>query len=166
MNNEILEISQWLHEKGFEADLYYKGMDLKKEHHWTTAKQKVEYDGYYCPYTPYFTLNRALELLPNVIEKKDYITKEAAPQYIEPYPGYKQACGLSKKTWDKLEEGFHSEKREDVIFCLDKNDLNYHYYDNMGSLGTLFEDQDIKDYHLAALRLLKKTVEEGYVKAN
>lgn len=71
MNKEILELSQWLHEKGFEPDMWtnediyadYKELDI------TCDLQSSECTKFLK--LPYFTLNRALELLPSVIDIDD-----------------------------------------------------------------------------------------------
>jgi len=122
MNNEILEISQWLHEKGFEPDMWSGVGDLEmysppEGEPTIILNNKKDDELYRAPGTiefkePYFTLNRALELLDKI---KHFYVHETAIGYMW-FSGPKIA--------------------EEVVNS---------------------------NYHLAALRLLKKVVEEGYL---
>lgn len=136
MNNEILEISKWLHEKEFEPDFVMIdsfGLDSS-----TGGGIKLQTYILFADIgdreVSWFSLSRAFELLPYRITIK----------------------GLD--------------------YFLDKNNLCYYgeeptkkritWFSNTGYETTLDTEVLNTSYHLTALRLLKKTVEEGYVKAN
>ena len=150
MNKEILILSQWLHDKGFAPDqwtgteghifftngpgtlLIYKALEEDGEELEGTVSDN---------YTPYFTLDRVLELLPEKIRKE------------EKY--YVYGC----------EENYF---KMDFYFGINKKGIGY-ISDNLGIKKdnvALWESVGKGSIHLSALRLLKKTVEEGYVKAN
>jgi hypothetical protein len=74
MNNqkEILELSKWLHEKGFECDkAAYVGTKYPLLYDMRDPPAKMIDGKFVSPFdkevVPYFTLNRALELLPEEI---------------------------------------------------------------------------------------------------
>ena len=138
MNNEILEISHWLHEKGFEPDMWTSATMSDGRYFFTDEPTGESWMD--IPYTfnqPYFTLNRVLELLPKIVSF-DELTSAV---------GYE--AGLRLDITDEHNcIGFG-------YFCCE-----YHCY-----IKDFFIEVE-GSYHLAALRLLKKTVEEGYVKAN
>lgn len=76
MNNEILEISQWLHEKGFQPDIAVITQINCRESTWEDYGYVDWYKG--CEMEPHFTLHRALELLRDHdrLEKYPNIHKE------------------------------------------------------------------------------------------
>ena len=88
---EILELSKWLHEKGFEPDMVYDGETLSFE-----TSYLNEGIG-----EPYFTLNRVLELLPNVIRadgfKYEFEMYQTADGFII---WYTSDCGAVNKDFE------------------------------------------------------------------
>lgn len=102
MSDEILKLSQWLHEKGFEPDaswnepsiilLKYFDEDEKAEFY-EDMKKGMD--------TPYFTLNRALELLPNVIRESGYKYEFNMYQTCDGFVlQYASACGAVQKDFE------------------------------------------------------------------
>ena len=153
MNNEILEISKWLSEKGFEADMWHTkqgywedkekeiGQEYKESSVFVTGHKYIECEDSYYVYEvdePFFTLNRVLELLPEKIRKE------------EKY--YVYGC----------EENYF---KMDFYLGINKKGIGY-ISDNLGikkDNAALWESVGKGSIHLSALRLLKKTVEEEYV---
>lgn len=130
-NASILEISQWLHEKGFECDMWFDHDKYAGALFVCPDYVKAEIDNpSSANLAPYFTINRALELLPPYIADKE-----------------------GKMYWLKhLIEGTRKYFKSHE-FC----------YRSVGSTSNFLTSKEHKDSHLAALRLLKKTVEGGYL---
>lgn len=115
---------------------------------------------------PYYPLEQVFRELPKTIEKKNYCTAEARPDLIEPYPDVigiaeSWAVAWTKEEWDEEQKVWYAAKYEDIVFHLNKNEMNYTYYDNMGSIGNLFKHEVYSCDHLAGLELWLKVIREG-----
>ena len=140
-SKEILEISKWLQSKGLQSKTYatwdYSCGDMD---YYT-----IHYVGYFLENDefknetgrlPWFSLERVLELLPKKIEIKNYRIFDSDPE------------------WD-------ADIFEDVVFCFSLNGYGVQYerysQNEFGVEETILKEEG--DYHLAALRVLKKLIE-------
>jgi hypothetical protein len=113
---EKLAISQWLHERKFEPDMWYEPRAIDGFALFPIQRVK----GSWRMSAPFMSLNRALELLPDIIE-------------------HYYALLINK----------------DGCFYFD-SDYKSLVEERVGNI----------DHELAALRLLKKVIEAGYLKVN
>jgi hypothetical protein len=99
--NEILDLSQWLHDKGFEPDMWWTGHSFHESLESTLLPSDIQAFYWGKRLQPYFTLNRALELLPNVIRadgfKYEFEMYKTADGFII---WYTSDCGAVNKDFE------------------------------------------------------------------
>lgn len=140
-SKEILEISKWLQSKGLRSKTYATwdyscgDMDYYIIHYVGYFLENDEFENE-TGRLPWFSLERVLELLPKKIEIKDHMIIE---------PDIPECLGVF----------------EDVVFyfTLDGDGVRYQRYCQYegGIEESIFREEG--DYHLAALKLLKKVIE-------